>query len=155
MTADTAVLSPDSAQRLAEAVGAALYERDAAVRALGIVLDEIRPGYARMSMTVRADMLNSHRTLHGGYSFLLADATFAYACNSYNAPTVAAGCDIVYPAPGREGDRLTAVAEERHRRGRNGVYDVTVSNQTGEVIALFRGHSRSLAGEVVAAADLR
>lgn len=142
-------MSGEQAQALAEAVGRALYEKDHAVRAMGIVLEAIGPGHARMAMTVRRDMLNSHQTCHGGATFTLADACFAYACNSYNRVTVGAGCDIVYPAPAHEGDRLTATAEERHRKGRGGVYDVTVTNQNGEVVALFRGHSRGLDGSLV------
>jgi len=139
----------EAAQRIAEAVGEAMYARDHAAQGLGIRLEEIRPGFARMTMTVRQNMLNGHETCHGGFSFALADTAFAYACNSRNHVTVAAGCDIVYPAAGRMGDLLTAVAEERHLRGRSGVYDVTVTNQNGEVVALFRGQSRRIQGEVV------
>lgn len=140
----------DDAAALARRVGEALYARDHAVRNLGIVLDEIRPGFARMTMTVREDMLNGHGICHGGFTFLLCDTAFAYACNSGNRVTVAAGCDIVYPAAGRPGDVLTAVAEEKLTHGRSGVYDVTVTRQTGEVVALFRGRCRRVEGEVVA-----
>ena len=136
-------------QKLAEAVGAALYARDTAARALGIALREVRPGGSVMTMTVRPDMLNAHDICHGGFTFALADTAFAYACNARNAVTVAAGCDIIYPAAAREGDVLTAVAEERHARGRSGVYDVTVANQHGEIVALLRGRSRRIEGEVV------
>ncbi|MBF0305412.1 MAG: hydroxyphenylacetyl-CoA thioesterase PaaI [Alphaproteobacteria bacterium] len=139
----------EQAQGLAEAVGKAIYQKDHAVRAMGIVLEDIGPGRARMAMVVRRDMLNSHQTCHGGATFTLADACFGYACNSYNHVTVGASCDINYPTPAHEGDRLTAVAEERHRKGRGGVYDVTVTNQKGEVVALFRGHSRRLDGTLI------
>ena len=142
--------SDAAAQRLAEAVAEALYQRDAAARGLGITVLEVRPGFARMGMTVRPDMLNAHGICHGGFTFALADTTFAYACNNRNHVTVAAGCDIVYPAAGRLGDNLTAVAEERLLRGRSGVYDITVTNQTGEVVALMRGQSRRLEGKVLA-----
>ena len=137
------------AQHLAEAVAAALYARDAAARGMGITLLEVRPGFARMTMTVRPDMLNAHDICHGGYTFALADTTFAYACNNRNQVTVAAGCDIVYPAAGRLGDVLTAVAEEKLLRGRSGIYDITVTNQNGEVVALMRGQSRRIEGKVV------
>ncbi len=142
------------AQRVAEAVGRIMYDRDACVLAMGIVLEEIRPGYARMTMTVRKDMTNGHQIGHGGMIFTLADACFAYACNAYNQIAVAAGCDITFPSPAKLGDRLTAVAEERHLKGRNGVYDVTVTNQDGEVVALFRGHSRRIQGQVVTDEEL-
>ncbi len=144
---------PDSTalneQQLAEMVARQMYERDNNSHALGIAIDGIAPGYARLSMRVRKEMLNSHGMLHGGMSFTLADTAFAYACNSYNLNAVATGCDIIYPAAGREGDLLTAEAVERHLAGRTGIYDVTVTNQDGEVIALFRGRSRHLPGTVV------
>ena len=92
-------------QALAELAGKTMYERDPASQALGMTLDAIRPGYARMSMRVRADMLNGHATCHGGFIFMLADSAFAFACNSHNFNTVGAGCSIDYLAPGREGDR--------------------------------------------------
>ena len=143
------VSEPLAAQALAEAVGREIYVKDHASRALGMVLEEIRPGYARLKMTVRKDMLNGHDTCHGGMIFTLADSTFAFACNSGNHVTVAQGASIEFLAPGRLGDVLTAVAEERHARGRNGVYDIAVTNQHGERIALFRGKSFRLHGHIV------
>lgn len=142
------------AQRTAEAVGRIMYERDSCVQALGIVLEEIGPGRARMSMTVREDMVNGHGIGHGGMIFTLADACFAYGCNAGNQVSVAAACDIVFAAPAKLGDRLVAVCEERHLRGRNGVYDVTVTNHEEEVLALFRGHSRRIQGHVVTDEEL-
>lgn len=135
-------------QALAELAGKTMYERDPASRALGMTLDEIRPGYARMSMPVRADMLNGHATCHGGYIFMLADSTFAFACNSHNFVTVGAGCSIDYLAPGREGDLLTAEAVEQAWSGKTGVYDIVVTNQDGRKIALFRGKSHRVSGHV-------
>jgi acyl-CoA thioesterase len=136
------------AQALAELAGKTMYERDQATRALGMTLDEIRPGYARMSMPVRADMLNGHATCHGGYIFMLADSAFAFACNSHNFNTVGAGCTIDYLAPGRAGDVLTAEAVEQALAGKTGVYDIAVSNQEGRRVALFRGKSHRIAGHV-------
>jgi acyl-CoA thioesterase len=136
-------------QALAELAGKAMYERDPASQALGMTLDEIRPGYARMSMPVRGDMLNGHATCHGGYIFMLADSAFAFACNSHNFVTVGAGCSIDYLAPGREGDLLTAEAVEQALTGKTGVYDIVVTNQEGRKIALFRGKSHRVSGHVV------
>jgi acyl-CoA thioesterase len=136
-------------QALAELAGKAMYERDPASQALGMKLDEIRPGYARMSMPVRADMLNGHATCHGGYIFMLADSAFAFACNSHNFATVGAGCSIDYLAPGREGDLLVAEAVEQALTGKTGVYDIVVTNQEGRKIALFRGKSHRVSGHVV------
>ena len=138
-----------TAQALAEAAAASMLSRDNATLAMGIALAEVRPGYARMTMTVRADMLNGHQTCHGGFIFSLADSAFAFACNSYNMNTVGAGCTIDYLAPGREGDVLTADAVEQARAGKSGIYDVKVSNQEGRTIALFRGKSIRVAGEVI------
>jgi acyl-CoA thioesterase len=136
-------------QALAELAGKAMYERDPASRALGMTLDEIRPGYARMSMPVRGDMLNGHGTCHGGYIFMLADSAFAFACNSHNFATVGAGCTIDYLAPGREGDVLCAEAVEQALAGKTGVYDIVVTNQEGRKLALFRGKSHRVSGHVI------
>jgi acyl-CoA thioesterase len=136
-------------QRLAELAGKTMFERDPASQALGMALDAIRPGYARMSMRVRADMLNGHGTCHGGYIFMLADSAFAFACNSHNFNTVGAGCTIDYLAPGRAGDVLVAEAVERALSGKTGVYDVVVTDQDGRKVALFRGKSHRVAGHVV------
>ncbi|MDN4057824.1 hydroxyphenylacetyl-CoA thioesterase PaaI [Massilia sp. YIM B02769] len=140
------------AQALAELAGKTMYERDPASKGLGMTLDEIRPGYARMSMRVRPDMLNGHASCHGGFIFTLADSAFAFACNSHNFNTVGAGCTIDYLAPGREGDLLTAEAQEQALAGKTGVYDVTVTNGEGKTIALFRGKSHRVSGTVVNAA---
>ena len=137
-----------NAQALAELAGKTMFERDQASQALGMTLDEIRPGYARMSMPVRADMLNGHATCHGGYIFMLADSAFAFACNSHNFNTVGAGCSIDYLAPGREGDVLVAEAVEQALAGKTGVYDISVSNQDGRTVALFRGKSHRVSGMV-------
>ena len=118
---------------------------DAATRALDISLDRIGPGEAVAAMTVRPDMLNGHRTCHGGYIFTLADTAFAFACNSRNRRAVAQQCSVTFLAPAREGDRLTAHATERHLVGRSGVYDVAVSSGAGP-IAEFRGLSRTVSG---------
>jgi acyl-CoA thioesterase len=137
-------------QALAEAAGAAMYERDSASRWLGITLLEIRPGYARMAMTVRETMLNGHLSCHGGFIFTLADSAFAFACNSYNLNAVGAGCSIDYLAPGQLGDVLTAEAVEQSLSGKSGIYDITVRNQDGRALALFRGKSLRIGGQLVA-----
>ena len=137
------------AQSLAELAGKTMYEREPTSQALGMRLAAIRPGYARMTMTVRADMLNGHRTCHGGYIFMLADSAFAFACNSHNFNTVGAGCTIDYLVPGREGDVLTAEAVEQALAGKTGVYDIAVSNAEGRTVALFRGKSHRVPGMLV------
>jgi acyl-CoA thioesterase len=145
----SSALTTADAQALAVRVGAAMYARDHASRALGMTLKMIAAGHAELTMTVRADMLNGHATCHGGFIFALADSAFAFACNSYNLVTVASGCSIEFLAPGHEGDVLTAVARERSAAGRTGVYDIDVHNQDGALIALFRGKSHRIKGKVV------
>lgn len=140
---------PADPQALAEATAQAMYARDGASQGLGMELLEVRPGYARMSMRVREDMLNGHRICHGGFIFTLSDSAFAFACNSYNLNTVASGCMIDFLAVGMKGDVLTAEAVEQSRSGRTGVYDITVTNQDGRRIALFRGKSYQVKGEVI------
>ena len=139
------------AQQLADAVAKAMFARDVAVQTQGITILETRPGYARATMRVRADMLNGHAICHGGIIFTLADSAFAYACNSYNRATVAAGASIDFLKPAHPGDELVAVATERSRAKRSGIYDVTVHNQKGEAVALFRGRSRELSSTVMEA----
>jgi len=134
------------ARALAERVAASMYARDTATHTLGIRIVHVGPGFAELSMTVRADMLNGHQICHGGFIFTLADSAFAYACNSYNLNTVASGCAIEFTAPARPGDVLAARAHERQLAGRTGVYDVEVANQRGETIALFRGKSYRIKG---------
>jgi acyl-CoA thioesterase len=143
-------LTAGEAQSLAEATRDAMYARDRAAQALGIQIQAIRPGFAVLSMKVRGDMVNGHHICHGGMIFTLADTAFAYACNSYNKNTVASACNIDFLAPGREGAMLTADAQEQSLSGRTGVYDVTVRDDSGRVIALFRGKSYRISGEVIA-----
>jgi acyl-CoA thioesterase len=139
----------DEAQRVAEAVTAAMWADDKASQALGMCVDAVGPGRAVVSMTIRPDMTNGHGIGHGGFTFALADTAFAFACNSYDRRTVAARCDIAFLAPVREGDALVAEAVERHRAGRNGIYDITV-RRGDEVVAEFRGTSREVGGPVTA-----
>lgn len=149
MHADEAALSPAAAQALAERVAAGMFARDAASQGLGMRITKVAPGFAELTMKVRPDMVNGHAICHGGFVFTLADSAFAFACNSYNANTVAAGCTIEFLAPSREGDVLTATARERTLVGRNGIYDIDVANQDGDTIALFRGRSTRIKGHVV------
>ncbi|MBY4831328.1 hydroxyphenylacetyl-CoA thioesterase PaaI [Burkholderia dolosa] len=137
------------ADALARATAHAMYEADACSRALGMEIAEVRAGYARLRMPVRPDFLNGHQICHGGLIFTLADSTFAFACNSYNVNTVAAGCSIEYLRPVHGGDVLTAEAIEQTRNGRYGIYDIRVTNGNGETVAMFRGKSAQIKGTVI------
>jgi acyl-CoA thioesterase len=137
------------ARALAGRVAECMWAKDAASQALGMRLVDVGPGEARLAMRVRRDMLNGHDICHGGFIFTLADSAFACACNSYNLVTVASGCSIDFLAPAREGDELTAHAHERSASGRTGVFDIEVTNQRDEKIALFRGKSYRIKGHVV------
>jgi acyl-CoA thioesterase len=122
-----------------------LFDDDNASQALGMRVLAVAEGSATVQMTVRADMVNGHKTCHGGMIFTLADSAFAFACNSRNVPTVASGCSIEFLAPAKEGDILIAEAIEITLAGKTGIYDAAVRNQTGKIIATFRGRSHRLA----------
>lgn len=150
MTDHHAAPSPAAALALAQATAAAMWARDRAAQALNMHILSVKPGYAKLAMPVRQDMVNSHHICHGGMIFTLADTAFAYACNSYNKNTVASACHIDFLAPGKEGETLEAEAIEQSQSGRTGVYDVTVRTTSGKTIALFRGKSYRIQGEVIA-----
>ena len=137
-----ATLSPND---LARACADAMWQEDDASKGLGMEIVETRPGQATMAMTVQPHMVNGQRIAHGGFIFLLADSTFAFACNSHNQRAVAAQCNISFIRPGKLGDRLIATAREISRTGRSGIYDVRVTVDD-TVIAEFRGHSRIIGG---------
>jgi acyl-CoA thioesterase len=138
-------VTPDE---VARASAEAMWAGDAASRALGMRIVEVGPGRAVLAMSVREDMVNGHGIGHGGLTFALADSAFAFACNSYNRTTVAAGAEIRFRRPTRRGEELVASAVERSREGRDGVYDVTVV--AGEtVVAEFVGRSREVGGSLV------
>jgi acyl-CoA thioesterase len=137
------------AQRIAEGVRDGMYADDRASKALGIEIVEIGPGSATARMTVRADMLNGFGICHGGLVATLADSAFAFACNAYNELTVASGFSIDLFIASKEGDVLTARAEEVNKAGRTGVYDIEVRNQRDERVAMFRGRSYTVKGKPV------
>jgi acyl-CoA thioesterase len=133
-------VTPDA---LARACADLMWAEDRASAAMGMAIEAIGPGSARMAMTVAAHMVNGHGLCHGGYIFSLADSAFAFACNSRNEKSVAQHCAVSFLRPARLGMRLVAEAQERSRVGRSGIYDVTVTADGG-VIAEFRGTSRSI-----------
>ncbi len=140
-----------AADNIAKACAETMWAEDRASQSLGMKIEKIATGEAMLSMPVRADMTNGHGICHGGFIFTLADSTFAFACNTYNQRTVAQQCAVTFIAPVRQGETLTAHAVERHRAGRGGIYDVTVRDSENNVVAEFRGHSRSIAGDLLAA----
>ena len=118
-----------------------MMQRDKAASALGMVVERDEPGVAVVSMLVREDMTNGFAITHGGLVFTLADTAFAIACNEDESVTVAAGADITFLKSTRVGQTLTATAVRRTRSGRTGLYDVSVTDETGDVVAEFRGRS--------------
>ncbi len=131
-----------------------MFGNDTASReTMGLELLVCEPGRALMRMRVQERHLNGHAICHGGFIFTLADSTFAFACNSHNRVAVAAGASIEFLRPGKLGDVLTCEGLEQTLSGRHGVYDMRVTNQLGEVVALFRGKSTQIAGQVVPHAD--
>lgn len=126
-----------------------MLQHDRHSRHLGIKIDSVDEGVAVLSMTVRDDMLNGLDILHGGVTFSLADSAFAFACNSRNRKTVALNCTVNFVAAAKNGDVLTASAREVSLNGRTGIYDVSVTNQKGEMVAQFRGTSYGTSSTVV------
>ncbi|HEX2903489.1 MAG TPA: hydroxyphenylacetyl-CoA thioesterase PaaI [Jatrophihabitans sp.] len=141
--------APSDPQALAEQCAQAMLATDAASAYLGMQLVSTGPGRSELRMSVTANMLNGHGIGHGGFIFSLADSAFAVACNSYNRVTVAAGCDIDFVEAVRQGDVLTAVGVERYRRGRSGLYDITVRRADGTVVAEMRGRAREIGGTLL------
>lgn len=136
-------------QDRATQVGESMFAVDVAAReTMGIELLSVEPGKAVLRMMVKPLHLNGHQICHGGFIFTLADTAFAYACNSYNKNAVAAGCSIEFLKPGYEGDVLTCEGQEQTLQGRHGIYDMKVTNQKGEVVAMFRGKSAQIPGQV-------
>ena len=144
-----APLSPDD---LARACAEAMWKDDDASQGLGMEILEVKAGQATLAMTVKPHMVNGHGIAHGGFIFLLADSTFAFACNSRNERAVAAQCNISFIKPGKLGDRLVATAKEISWTGRSGIYDVRVTVD-GVAIAELRGHSRTVGGAWIPAAE--
>ncbi|MBO9472138.1 hydroxyphenylacetyl-CoA thioesterase PaaI [Shimia sp. R10_1] len=132
----------------AEKAAAAMWAEDCASQSIGMEIAEVDAGRAVLTLTVQPEHCNGHGICHGGITFMLADSAFAFACNSRNQMTVAQHNSISYLAPGQLGDTLRAEACEVSLRGRSGLYDVTVTNQNGQMIAAFRGASRALKGTV-------
>lgn len=138
-------MAPDA---IARACADIMWRDDQASTGLGMVLEHVAPGQARLSMVVQRRMLNGHGTCHGGFIFALADSAFAFACNTHGMASVASHCSVSFLQPVREGERLVADARERHREGRSGITDVSVS-VAGAVVAEFRGHSRTTGQRLV------
>ena len=136
-------------QAMASACAEAMWDDDKASQNLGMTIASVGPGSATVSMVITEFMTNGHGDGHGGYTFMLADSAFAFACNSYNQRSVAQHCSITFITPVALGDRLTAVAREINRKGRSGLYDICVTNQRGETVAEFRGHSRTINGKLL------
>jgi acyl-CoA thioesterase len=144
-----APLSPDD---LARACAEAMWKDDDASQGLGMEILDVKAGQATLAMTVKPHMVNGHGIAHGGFIFLLADSTFAFACNSRNERAVAAQCNISFIKPGKLGDRLVATAKEISWTGRSGIYDVRVTVD-GVAIAELRGHSRTVGGAWIPVAE--
>jgi acyl-CoA thioesterase len=138
-----------TADELAARVAHHMLSEEGTGPAWGIRIEEARAGHARLSMEVRADMLNGHRIVHGGMVFALADTAFAYVCNGRNEKTDAAQASIVFLGSAGEGDTLIAEADEVAAVGRSGVTRVSVRTSDGRAIAEFTGYSRTVGGAVV------
>jgi len=138
-----------SPEEIAKSCSENMHEQDFAAQALGIKIVSSQPNTATLEMKIRKDMVNGHDICHGGMIFTLCDTAFAHACNNTNKVTVASGCNIDFIAPAHQGETLTAIAKERSRSGRTGVFDVEVFNQKSELLAVFRGKSYQIRGHII------
>ena len=145
MREDRIRMTPDER---AEKAAAAMWANDKASSWLGLTIVSMHEGRAELSLVVAPHHLNGHGICHGGVVFSLADSAFAFACNSRNQATVAQHNMISFVVPVHEGDALTAIAKEVSLNGRNGIYDVSVTNQTGQIVAEMRGLSRTISGQL-------
>lgn len=140
-------------QAIAEACAEVLYKQDQTSQKLGMSLQKVSPGHAELTMTVTKDMTNGHGICHGGYLFTLADSAFAFACNTYDQRCVAQHCSISYLAAVSVGDRLCARGSEVSRSGRNGIYDIRITNDKHKAVVEFRGYSRTISGTLLSQAQ--
>jgi len=144
------VLNTQTAElALAEICSEHMHRDDRCSQMLGMTVDESRPGYARLKMRVREEMLNGHGNCHGGMIFTLADSAFAHACNTRNHVSVAVSCQVEFLVAVTAGEILIAEAIEQFLQGKNGVYDVRVKSSDDTLVALFRGKSRAIGGVLV------
>jgi len=142
-------MAMSDARILARRIAEAMLKGEGTGPSWGIRVEDADAGYSKISMTVRDDMLNSHRIAHGGLIFALADTAFAYACNSRNEVTVAQSASIVFIEPVKSGERLEAEAREVAVKGRSGVYAITVRGDGGRIVAQFQGQSRTIGGSII------
>ena len=134
---------------MAEKVASKILELDETCRSMGICLEHVNEGTATLSLKIKQQHINGHGICHGGIIFTLSDSAFAFACNSRNVTSVAQHANVTFIIPAKLGDRLFATAKEISLIKRNGIYDVTVTNQNADVIAEFRGYSRTIKGSVL------
>lgn len=134
---------------LAQQCAHTLFATDACSQHLGMNIEQVNAGYAKVTMQVQPWMLNGHGSIQGGMLFTFADSAFAFACNSYDQVTIGQSCTIDYLKPALLGELLQAEAQERHRGGRTGTYDVVITNEADEVVALFRGRSYQVKGRIL------
>ncbi|CDG19611.1 hydroxyphenylacetyl-CoA thioesterase PaaI [Xenorhabdus doucetiae] len=127
----------------------AMYAQDACAQEMGMHIEHIDTGFARLSMKITPNMLNGHQSCHGGILFSLADTAFAYACNSEGLAAVASSGSIDFIRPALAGDRLTATASVQYQGKTTGLYDVEITNQNGKPVAFFRGHSHRLSQPIL------
>jgi acyl-CoA thioesterase len=140
---------PVDPEQLAQAATQSMYKRDRASQHLGIKLEEIRVGYARMSMTVVDWMLQGHDMCHGGLMFALADTAMAFASNSHNEQHIALNANIDFLRPALAGENLIAEAVEDNRTRRTGMYNVSINNDKGQAVCYFRGRTYAVGGTVL------
>ena len=138
-----------AALALATEVGKTMFAKDRVGHRLGMQVEAIRPGYARIAMQVSADMINGHDICHGGFTFALADSACAYACNSHNHNALSQALNIVFLTPARLGETLVAEAVESARAGRTATYEIKVKTGDERIVAVAQAQCRLVSGQMV------
>lgn len=116
-----------------------MLEHDRFSQWLGLKVESVTDGRARVSMVIKEDMLNGFAVVHGGVLFALADSAFAFACNSRDNLSLALDAVVSFIKKASLGDVITAQVEEVHNGKTTGVYEVKLTNQKNELVAQFRG----------------
>lgn len=127
------------ATETANAIVRQMYQNDWYSQWLGIEVLDVKPGQCTLSMKVRREMLNGFAILHGGITYSIADSALAFASNSNGAKAVSIETSISHLISCKEGDQLTAVAEEQSCSAKIATYYVSIYNQAQEKVALFKG----------------
>ncbi len=123
----------------ANAIVSKMYQNDAFSKWLGIEVLEVNKGFCALKMVVREGMTNGFKIAHGGITYSLADSALAFASNSHGRKSVSVETSISHTKPCKDGDEITATVVEKSISNKIAIYEITITNQKEEIVALFKG----------------